>query len=121
MQTSLQKIRQRQDEIKRSTLPQPSAFDMALGFAQLSQLNEELKKLRDEYTQSLGEKENRFESLISEKMGEIDAVLQKLSSIDFTGEPGPMPVAGVDFPIPEHGKDGVSPDKNEKYPTAKRR
>lgn len=113
MQTSLQKIKQRQDEIKRSTLPQPSAFDMALGFAQLSQLSEELKKLRDEYTQLLGEKENQFETLIGEKMNEIDVVLQKLSSIDFTGESGPMPVAGIDFPIPENGKDGVSPDKNE--------
>ncbi len=98
-------------------LPQPSAFDMALGYAQLTEMVKELNQLKQQHSEVIDSHNSKFEEAlfshiekINALIDEINTALTTLKNTDFTGEPGPIPVPGIHYPIP---KDGVSPDENE--------
>lgn len=77
-------------------------------------VTEMLDKVKSELTQ-------KVENSISELLGKISSTEQKISEIELTpgqkgdkGDPGDKPVAGIDYPIPQDGKDYVLTEEDRK-------
>lgn len=95
-------------------LPQPSAFDMALGYAQIADLVKELNKVRDEYVKSIG---THTEEL-NNKIKDVDSLIEQLSSITQPkdGEQGIQGEQGPQGEIGPQGPQGAKGDKGDTGP-----
>lgn len=95
-------------------LPQPSAFDIALGYSQIADLVKELNKVRDEYAKSMESHTEEFISFTKE----IDSVLKMLSTFTqpSNGEQGLQGEQGPQGEVGPQGEQGPKGDKGDTGP-----